>query len=60
MAMLQETLGVPVVSYGKTDDFPAFYTRKSGFKSPWRVDDPVTAAHILRAYLLFFATEAIH
>ncbi|KZT02641.1 indigoidine synthase A-like protein [Laetiporus sulphureus 93-53] len=42
-----ETLGVPVVSYAETNDFPAFYTRKSGFKSPWRVDDPVTAARIL-------------
>ncbi|PCH33700.1 indigoidine synthase A-like protein [Wolfiporia cocos MD-104 SS10] len=42
-----ETLGVPVVSYAQTDDFPAFYSRKSGIKSPWRVDDPVTAAHIL-------------
>ncbi|GJE87677.1 indigoidine synthase A-like protein [Phanerochaete sordida] len=44
-----ETLGVPVVSYGETDDFPAFYTRKSGFKSPWRVDDPKSAARILRS-----------
>ncbi|KZT72831.1 hypothetical protein DAEQUDRAFT_704536 [Daedalea quercina L-15889] len=42
-----ETLGVPVVSYAKTDDFPAFYSRRSGFKSPWRIDDPVTAAHVL-------------
>ncbi|KAI8990513.1 indigoidine synthase A-like protein [Trametes punicea] len=42
-----ETLGVPVISYGPTDDFPAFYTRSSGFKSPWRIDDPVTAAHII-------------
>ncbi|KAH9837205.1 indigoidine synthase A-like protein [Rhodofomes roseus] len=42
-----ETLGVPVVSYAKTDDFPAFYSRRSGFKSPWRVDDPTTAARVL-------------
>ncbi|RPD55816.1 indigoidine synthase A-like protein [Lentinus tigrinus ALCF2SS1-6] len=42
-----ETLGVPVVSYGPTDDFPAFYSRRSGFKSPWRIDDPVSAAKIL-------------
>ncbi|KAH9898318.1 indigoidine synthase A-like protein [Cubamyces lactineus] len=42
-----ETLGVPVVSYGPTDDFPAFYSRRSGFKSPWRVDDPVSAARVL-------------
>ncbi|OBZ79738.1 Pseudouridine-5'-phosphate glycosidase [Grifola frondosa] len=42
-----ETLGVPVVSYGPTDDFPAFYSRRSGFKSPWRVNDPATAARVL-------------
>ncbi|KAI0655160.1 indigoidine synthase A-like protein [Cubamyces menziesii] len=42
-----ETLGVPVVSYGPTDDFPAFYSRRSGFKSPWRVEDPVSAARVL-------------
>ncbi|KAI0825052.1 indigoidine synthase A-like protein [Trametes gibbosa] len=42
-----ETLGVPVISYGPTDDFPAFYSRRSGFKSPWRIDDPVSAAQVL-------------
>ncbi|RDX55774.1 indigoidine synthase A-like protein [Lentinus brumalis] len=45
-----ETLGVPVVSYGPTDDFPAFYSRRSGFKSPWRIDDPVSAAKILHTH----------
>ncbi|KAI0735087.1 indigoidine synthase A-like protein [Earliella scabrosa] len=45
-----ETLGVPVISYGPTDDFPAFYSRRSGYKSPWRVDDPVTAAQILHTH----------
>ncbi|KAI1788747.1 indigoidine synthase A-like protein [Ganoderma leucocontextum] len=45
-----ETLGVPVISYGPTDDFPAFYTRKSGFKSPWRIDDPESAARILHTH----------
>ncbi|KAH9937007.1 indigoidine synthase A-like protein [Fomitopsis serialis] len=42
-----ETLGVPVLSYGDTNDFPAFYSRRSGFKSPWRIDDPITAARVL-------------
>ena len=28
----QETLGVPVVTYGENQDFPAFYSRSSGFK----------------------------
>ncbi|KAF7985334.1 hypothetical protein HWV62_6535 [Athelia sp. TMB] len=43
----QETLGVPVISYSKTNDFPAFFSTKSGFKTPWRVDDPASAANIL-------------
>ncbi|KAH9044719.1 indigoidine synthase A-like protein [Lactarius pseudohatsudake] len=42
-----ETLGVPVVTYGETQDFPAFYSPNSGFKSPWRVNDPATAANVL-------------
>lgn len=42
-----ETLGVPVVTYGGTQDFPAFYSPSSGFKSPWRVNDPAIAANIL-------------
>lgn len=33
-----ETLGVPVVTYG-SDEFPSFYSRESGHKSPFRVDD---------------------
>ncbi len=43
-----ETLGVPVIGYG-TDDFPAFYTRKSGFKVPMRVDNAQDCAKILKS-----------
>ena len=32
-----ETLGVPVIGL-KTEDFPAFYARKSGFKTDYRID----------------------
>jgi len=42
-----ETQGVAVVTYGPTHDFPGFYSPKSGFKSPWRVDTPETAARII-------------
>ncbi len=42
-----ETLGVPVIGYG-TDDFPAFYTRSSGFKVPMRVDTPEDCAKVLK------------
>jgi pseudouridine-5'-phosphate glycosidase len=32
-----ETSGIPVVTFGQ-DDCPAFYSRKSGFKTPLRLD----------------------
>lgn len=34
-----ETLGVPVVGY-QTDEFPAFWSRESGFQCPLRLDEP--------------------
>ena len=43
-----ETEGVPVITYGQ-DDFPAFYSRNSGFKSPLRLDDAVGIADLLRS-----------
>ena len=30
--VMQETLGVPVVTYGENQDFPAFFSPSSGFK----------------------------
>ncbi len=43
-----ETRGVAVVGFG-TDELPAFYTRESGFKVDWRVDDVAELAAALRA-----------
>ncbi len=47
-----ETHGVPVISVGQ-DDFPAFWSRSSGLKSPLRLDTPaeIAAAHRMRAAL---------
>jgi pseudouridylate synthase len=47
-----ETLGVPVIAYGQ-DDFPAFWSRSSGLKSPLRMDSArdIAAAHQMRARL---------
>ncbi len=42
-----ETLGVPVIAYG-TEDFPAFYSRSSGLKAPYRADTPQDLASIIR------------
>lgn len=41
-----ETIGVPVVTYGQPD-FPAFYSRKSGFQSPLQLNTPEAIAHML-------------
>ena len=41
-----ETRGVPVIGY-KTDEMPAFYTQKSGFKTDYRLD---TAKEIAEAF----------
>lgn len=43
-----ETLGVPVVGFG-TDEFPAFYSRQSGFAVPLRCDTAAEVAAIMRA-----------
>lgn len=41
-----ETKGIPVVTYGQ-DEFPSFYSRKSGFSSPLRLDTPAEIASLL-------------
>lgn len=42
-----ETLGIPVVTVG-SDDFPSFYSRKSGYASPLRLDDAGAIADMLQ------------
>jgi pseudouridine-5'-phosphate glycosidase len=43
-----ESLSVPVLGYG-CDEFPAFYTRRSGCSVSARVDGPEETARVLRA-----------
>lgn len=43
-----ETQGVPVVGFG-TEELPAFYTRKSGFKVDYRVDKAEELAKAVKA-----------
>ncbi|MCS5421706.1 MULTISPECIES: pseudouridine-5'-phosphate glycosidase [Psychrilyobacter] len=43
-----ETKGVPVVGY-QTDELPAFYTRKSGFKVDYNIQTPSELALALKA-----------
>lgn len=43
-----ETKGVPILGY-KTEDFPAFYTQKSGFKVDYKMDTPLEIAQTLNS-----------
>ena len=43
-----ETKGVPVLGYG-TEELPAFYTRKSGYRVDYRVDTPEELAAAFKA-----------
>lgn len=43
-----ETFGVPVIGY-RTEAFPAFYTRQSGFGVDYRLDTPGEIAGLLKA-----------
>lgn len=42
-----ETFGVPVLGF-QTDEFPAFYTRSSGFKVDYRFDTAQEMANVLK------------
>ena len=42
-----ETFGVPVIGF-KTEEFPAFFTRKSGFKVDYRIEDEGELAKIIK------------
>jgi pseudouridine-5'-phosphate glycosidase len=43
-----ETRGVPVLGYG-TDEFPSFFSRRSGHAAPLRVDTPAEVAALMAA-----------
>ena len=42
-----ETMGIPVVTFGQ-DEFPSFYSTKSGFNSPLRIDEPSAIAEMIK------------
>ncbi|KAG0263601.1 hypothetical protein BG011_008545 [Mortierella polycephala] len=44
-----ETQGVTVATYGSTPDFPAFFTRTSGFQSMLNIETSMDAAKIIAA-----------
>lgn len=45
-----ETFGVPVIGY-RTDEFPAFFTRESGFRVDFRLDTPESIALVVTTKL---------
>lgn len=53
-----ETLGVPVIGYG-TDEFPAFYSRKSGIPVDVSVDTPDEVAEIFARHSLMGGAAAV-
>jgi pseudouridine-5'-phosphate glycosidase len=44
-----ETKGVTTITYGESNDFPSFYTRRSGHKSMAAVNSPQGCADIIQA-----------
>ncbi len=42
-----ETKGVPVITFG-SDEFPSFYSRQSGFRSPIRINTPESIGAVIR------------
>ncbi len=53
-----ETHGVPVIGYG-TDEFPAFYSRRSGLRVDARVETPGEVARIAQARAELGLTAAL-
>lgn len=43
-----ETLSIPVITY-QSDEFPSFYSRRSGFDTPMRLDTPAQVAALMRS-----------
>ncbi|KAF8335455.1 Indigoidine synthase A like protein-domain-containing protein [Cantharellus anzutake] len=44
-----ETEGVTVGTFGPTKEFPAFFSRRSGFQNPWNFDSATQVARMLYA-----------
>ncbi|KAJ2863500.1 hypothetical protein GGH94_003545 [Coemansia aciculifera] len=43
-----ETQGVPVVAYGKSRQFPAFFSPDSGLLAPWAMQTPEQVARLIK------------
>lgn len=48
--MLQETQGACVAAFGESREFPAFFSRQSGFQAPYHVRDEEEAAKLIGVF----------
>ncbi|KAJ1947421.1 hypothetical protein FBU59_001876 [Linderina macrospora] len=46
-----ETQGVPVVAYGESSEFPAFFSPRSGLRAPWNMQTPEEVARMTKTAL---------
>lgn len=53
-----ETQGTPVIGY-RSDRFPAFYCRDSGFRTPVSLDSPREIAEVFRRHLEFGGSGSV-
>ncbi|KFR02454.1 hypothetical protein N306_11420, partial [Opisthocomus hoazin] len=49
--LLQETQGVCVAAFGESREFPAFFSRQSGFQAPYHVRDEEETAELIASAL---------
>lgn len=49
-SLMQETQGVCVAAFGESREFPAFFSRQSGFKAPYHVQDEEEAAKLIGVF----------
>lgn len=48
--LLQETQGVCVAAFGESREFPAFFTRQSGFQAPYHIRNEEEAAELIGVF----------
>ncbi|KAJ1876974.1 hypothetical protein H4R99_004467 [Coemansia sp. RSA 1722] len=46
-----ETQGVPVITFGKEKEFPAFFSARSGLMAPWNLETPEKVAALVKTSL---------
>ncbi|VDO98198.1 unnamed protein product [Soboliphyme baturini] len=50
-----ETLGIPVITFGPTNDFPGFWTEKSGYHSQFCTENPQEISELMSKHFMISA-----